>query len=266
MRFFVVFLTAFLSLSPATLAAAQEPKPDPKRETSQVLPGFDSFLVCSNFTWMQNCREINQWVSENPDKPLRLKRDGIEFYFPPGTPSPTIDWVVNQSPESLERYLNYLERLSERNRKSAAMYGKALEARGGKLRGEVGLDYFLMPPAESAKAKIHEQNVAIYVFVDPACTACATFEPRIAQLRSEYPRLTITILQVNGNRKAADAVEKRTGVRVRPLTKTQFAQYRSNVRAFPTVWIEDQRTKRTSVLTGAVTYPELARQISRLSK
>jgi len=267
---FYLILTISLGLSSVSAAPTAPDQPGEKKtgkSKDSGLPGFESFLQCSNFTWMHNCKQMNEWVSENPEKPVRIKKDGVEFYFPPGTPSTTIDWVLNQTPEALERYLSYLEALSIRNRKSAEMYENALEARGGNLRGDVGLDYFLQqPPAESVKTKINQKNVSVYVFVDSRCTACATYEPRVAQLRAAYPDMSISILQVDNDRKHARDLQERTGVRVTIVSPAQFAQYKKNVRIFPTTWVENLSTKKTTVLPGSVTFPELARQISKVSK
>lgn len=266
-RAFFLILTVSIGLSSAFAAPDQVVEKKATKTKDAVLPGFESFLECSNFTWMHNCKQLNEWVSENPEKPVRIKKDGAEFYFPPGTPSTTIDWVVNQTPEALERYLNYLQALSNRNRKSAEMYAIAMEARGGNLRGDVGLDYFLQePPAESVKTKINQKNVSIYVFVDSRCSACATFESRVAQLHQAYPDLSISILQVDNNREHARELQARTGVRVTIVTPAQFAQYKKNVQIYPTTWVENLTTKKTSVLPGAMTFPELARQISKVSK
>jgi hypothetical protein len=235
-----------------------------KQNDSDAVPGFSNFLKCSNFTWMQDCQKINRWVADHPDQPLRMMKDGIEFYFPPGTPSSTIDWVVNQTPESLERYIAYNEKLSERNNKSAAMYNKALDARGGVLRGDIGLDYILNTPSSEVKTAINQKNVAVYVFVDSGCTACAIFEPRIAELRQQYPNIPVSVLQVDNNPAATKAIEAATQTQVTLLRTEQLSRY--NIRVFPTIWIEDRRSNHTSVIQGAVTLPDLARHIAQVSK
>ena len=267
-RFLIIFFCMVFFDSSLAMADTYQGRPSPSEpadtKKQDPMPGLDDFLQCTNFTWMQNCNRLNQWISDHPDQPVRMKKDGVEFYFPPGTPSATIDWVVNQTPESLQRYFAYLEKISARNEKSAAMYAKALDDMGGNLPGENGLDYFLAPPSSDVKIPINEKNVAIYVFIDSGCTACAIFEPRIAEFRRLYPNIPFSVLQVDNHPDATRQIAAVTGSRVTILPPDQLARY--NIRMFPTIWIEDRRSNHTSVVQGAVTVPELARQISKVSK
>lgn len=242
--------------TPALPKAVEDPGSSP----------FTSYLDCSSFTWMQDCGRVNKWVENNPDKPLRLKKNGLEFYFPPGTPSTTIDWVVNQTPEALQRYLAYEERAHTHGKAGAAMYRAALEARGGMMKGMEGIKGITEQKTLFEKARVKEENVSVYMFVDSRCGACATMYDQIGQLKRNYPKLFVSILQFDDNRKAAAAIQKVTNAPVHVLDAKAKQVYGARVKKVPTIWIEDKRSKRTDVIEGQVTVPQIVRELERISK
>lgn len=255
------FLILMLTLATTAMAAGQD-----NREKPDGNPPVENFLDCTAFTWMQNCTETNRWVAQNPDKPLRINKSGIEFFFPPGTPSVTVDWVVNQTPQSLERYMQYMERSYAHHTRAAAMYRAALEARDGALKGFDGIDGIRKSEPYATLPKIKQNNVKLYVFYSSTCSACKLQEPHIAELRKRYPQMEISMLQINHDPSYVSRVNKTLGVPAVQLTAAQFAQYRARVNVTPTIWIEDKRSSNTDVVEGYVTLPDIVRHIARVSK
>lgn len=254
-----LILTVGLGASSAIAAPGNQ-------EPTEGKPPVENFLDCTSFTWMHNCNETNRWVAQNPDKPLRINKDGIEWYFPPGTPSVTIDWVVNQTPQALDRYIQYLERTHTHHTRAARMYQVALEARGGNLKGFDSIQTIRDSKPYASLPKINQGNVSMYVFYNSQCSACKLLEPHIADLHKKYPQIEISMLQINNDPSYVEYVRRTVGVPAAQLSATQFAQYRSRVNVTPTIWVEDKRTKQTSVIEGYVPLPEIARHLARLSK
>lgn len=260
LRFFMVVAASATFLSvPAWSASDSSAGGDDKTP-------FENFLDCTAFTWMHNCKTLNKWVSENPDKPVKINKDGIEWFFPPGTPSVTVDWVVNQTPQALERYMQYLERSYAHHKKASVMYQAALETRGGSLRGFEGIDSIRDNKSYSQLPKFNQSNAMLYVFYDSNCGACKQLEPNIAELRRLYPNLQISMLQINPDPGAIASVRAVTGAKVAQLSGAQLEQYKSRLKITPTIWVEDTRTKRTDIIEGYVTVPELVRHIAKVAK
>lgn len=258
-----VSFVALTLLFAGGLAAAM---PTPKAEEDADSSPFTSYLDCSSFTWMQDCDRINKWVARNPDKPLRLKKNGLEFYFPPGTPSTTVDWVVNQTPQALQRYLEYEERAHAHGKAGAAMYRAALEARGGMMKGMEGIKGITEQKTLFEKARIREQSVSVYMFVDSRCAACASMYDQIGELKRKYPKLFVSILQFDNNQKAAASIQKVTNAPVHVLDAKAKQVYGARVKKVPTIWLEDKRSKRTEVIEGQVTVSQIVRELERISK
>ena len=257
----IIGVVAALWLLPSVAA-------EPAKSTSatESKPPFGSFLECTRFTWMDNCDEINKWVAQNPDKPLRVKKDGLEFFFPPGTPSPTVDLVLNQTPEAIERYMQYLERSYANNKKIATMYASALGARGGNLKGVDGIELIRDTKPGDLLPKIKEANVAVFMFYDSTCGACRLMEPIIADLHEHYAGLQISMLQLNNDPQGVTRTRNVTKVPTLQLSGAELSNYKRDIKTVPTIWIEDKRTKRKFVMEGMSTMDEIARQLARVSK
>lgn len=239
---------------------------EPSKNALEGKPPVENFLDCSAFTWMHDCKAVNSWISQNPEKPLRINKDGIEWYFPPGTPSATVDWVVNQTPQALDRYIQYLERTHAHHDRAAKMYRAAVEARGGNLRGFDSIQTIRDSEPYSSLPKVKQGNVSMYVFYDSQCSACKLLEPHIADLHKKFPQLEIAMLQINQDAAYVDHIRKTIGVPATQLNAAQLAQYRNRINVTPTIWVEDKRTKQTSIIEGYVPLPEIARHLARLSK
>ena len=257
----IVGVIAALWLFPAV--AADTAKTSSSAETK---PPFGNFLECTRFTWMYNCDEINKWVNQNPDKPLRVKKDGLEFYFPPGTPSATVDLVLNQTPEAAERYAQYLERSYSHQKKIASLYANTLEAHGGSLKGVDGIELIRNAKEGELLPKIKEGNVSMFVFYDSNCGACRLMEPVISDLHKQYPGLRISMLQLNNDPQGVTRARKITNVPTLQLTGDQLSQYKKDIKITPTIWIEDKRTQRKFVLEGMSNASEISRHLARISK
>lgn len=247
---------------PLAVAAETPPKPTP----ADAKAPFGSFLECTRFTWMDNCDEVNKWVAQNPDKPLRVKKDGLEFFFPAGTPSATVDLVVNQTPEAAERHIQYLERSYAHQKKIASLYTSAIEARGDNLKGVDGIELIRDAKPSEMLPKFKEGNVAMFVFYDSTCGACRLMEPIIADLHSRYPGLQVSMLQMNNDPQGVARARNVTNVPTLQLSGEQLASYKRDIKITPTIWIEDRRTKRKYVMEGMSTSAEIARHLARISK
>lgn len=257
----IVGVIAALWLFPAV--AADTAKSSSSAETK---PPFGNFLECTRFTWMDNCDEINKWVNQNPDKPLRVKKDGLEFYFPPGTPSATVDLVLNQTPEAAERYAQYLERSYSHQKKIASLYANTLEAHGGSLKGVDGIELIRNTKADELLPKIKEGNVSMFVFYDSNCGACRLMEPIISDLHKRYPNLQVSMLQLNNDPQGIVRTRNVTSVPTLQLAGEQLSRYKKDIKITPTIWIEDKRTQRKFVLEGMSTTAEISRHLARISK
>ena len=259
-------LLTCLFVGAISLSANASPNNQASVSDDDYAPG-GNFLDCTNFTWMQDCKNVNKWVGEHPDKPLRINKNGLHWFFPPGTPPEMIDWVVNQTPGALERLFVYMERNRAYTEKSAAMYRTALEKRGG-LKGFPTLDEVANPPSmlERAETKIDTSKVALYIFTNSQCGACRSLEPNIGALRRQFPRLKISMLQINNDPAGARRISAVTGASVTILSPSKLRQYARYVQRTPTIWVQNTATNHTTTLIGEQSLSAIVRALKKESQ
>lgn len=255
------FAAIFCLVASFAVSAADSAPPESNPESP-----MGDYLDCTAFTWMQNCKKVNDWIAQHPDQPLRLKKNGLEFYFPPGTPSPTVDWVVNQTPDALKRYMAYLVREHQYAEKSASMYRAALEQMGGTLPGIPGVQAIRHEKPYLSTVTFDQDKVAVYMFLDSRCPACKVMYDRIAEIHKAFPKMFMSLLQFDGDYDAAARLQRYTGVKVSVMNEQQRQMYAKRVPEIPTIWINDKASRKTSVLIGPQTVPDIVRALERMSK
>jgi hypothetical protein len=215
-----------------------------------------NILDCQKMQWMENCSTINREAKKNPNAPIRLTNsDGVEFNFVPGTPSPIIRLQLEQSPEAAMEAVRYMDRTWGEYKMSAQLYQEAMwEA--GPLENIIGLDRALA--LRDQPKDINTSSLSLSVFVHSQCGACEVQLSTLGKLQERYPELRIAVFQFDDNQAGFDRKITGNGLRGRILKPQEAeAALKAGVDKWPTVWIDNNASRKRETLSGVRTILQL---------
>lgn len=215
-----------------------------------------NILDCQKMQWMENCSTINREAKKNPNAPIRLTNsDGVEFNFVPGTPSPIIRLQLEQSPEAAMEAVRYMDRTWGEYKMSAQLYQEAMwEA--GPLENIIGLDRALA--LRDQPKDINTSSLSLSVFVHSQCGACEVQLSTLGKLQERYPELRISVFQFDDNQAGFDRKITGNGLRGRILKPQEAeAALKAGVDKWPTVWIDNNASRKRETLSGVRTILQL---------
>lgn len=234
-----------------TVAAASAADPG-EGATSQMT----DVLKCNKLDWLKNCEEINKRILENPGAPIRVvDRTGLEFAFAPGTPSVIMNHVLEPTEESAKLVVDYNEKFYKRMELAAEVAGKEVIKRGYEntalLAGYQRNSDGLMGKSEfEPLPKINTTNVRVFVFYDSKCAYCKRLLPELVLLKQRTPELALSMLQMDRDTAYLKYIKEDLGFRAASLDDRKLAEYEGRVKRTPTIWIQDMRSKKTTVIEG----------------
>jgi len=222
----------------STTASVREPAE--RQAVPADNPNFIGILDCNEFSWMQNCTEVNKNASEHPDVPLRVKtKSGHELNIAPGTPTALMNMMLKGTPESAAEFADYLER-DEKLRQRAASLWKAEMAKRGGINGSLKeLQTKLTGPPKD----IDYDRIKTFVFYDSECAYCKKMLPELKALKDRHPKLKLSLLQIDLNKPALIAINKKYGLNAKLLSGPGRAKFLPLISKTPTVWIQDNKNK-----------------------
>ncbi|KKN96194.1 hypothetical protein LCGC14_0171240 [marine sediment metagenome] len=215
-----------------------------------------NILDCQKMQWMENCSTINREAKKNPNAPIRLTNsDGVEFNFVPGTPSAIIRLQLEQSPEAAMEAVRYMDRTWGEYKMSAQLYQEAMwEA--GPLENIIGLDRALA--LRDQPKDINTSSLSLSVFVHSQCGACEVQLSTLGKLQERYPELRIAVFQFDDNQAGFDRKITGNGLRGRILKPQEAeAALKAGVDKWPTVWIDNNASRKRETLSGVRTILQL---------
>lgn len=289
MRAFRLFLACILVGSlpfPAWAdAATSSPNPPP------AAPQLPDVLNCQVLSWMKNCTAINTMAQANPAAPIRVQDpDGLEFNFPPGTPSAVITYALAPTPDNARALWHYFEKQSYRADYEAALMSKVVAEEGGykgvlsKSRAQsfsensddrgTHASIALNKPGEAtddlalvAANPGAYKNVKMYVFYDSDCKWCNKMAPELASLHKAHPELSISLLQLNKDDAGIKKFAAVTHLPTHNLDGTQYAdQMRGMVKGTPTIWFQRADSQTTAVVPGYQSIKQIEADIQEVGK
>lgn len=223
-------------------------------------------LDCNSFSWMESCEEINKQAKLNPQAPMRVQRkDGLEFNFPPGTPTPVIKAMLNDSPAATQQMIDYLDALAGHHQSLANRYKDQLWAQGGLKNVEMSADRAAIQKG-LPKDTINQNNVKITLLYDSRCAACKTTLANLRGLKEKYPDISISAFQFDDDPNAVERTKERYGVAARMLTQDEVDRLRSTgVNVVPTMWIDNPSQKRRLQREGTVSLTVIESELEKVS-
>lgn len=223
-------------------------------------------LDCNSFSWMDSCEEINKQAKLNPQAPMRVQRkDGLEFNFPPGTPTPVINAMLNDSPAATQQMIDYLDELAGHHQSLANRYKEQLWAQGGLKNVEMSADR-AAAKQDLPKDTIDQSNVKITLLYDSRCAACKTTLANLRDLKDKYPEIPVSAFQFDADPKAVERVKEQYGVAARMLTQDEVDRLRSTgVQVVPTMWIDNPAQKKRLQREGTVSLTVIESELEKVS-
>lgn len=223
-------------------------------------------LDCNSFSWMESCEEINKQAKLNPQAPMRVQRqDGLEFNFPPGTPTPVINAMLNDSPAATQQMINYLDELAGHHQSLANRYKEQLWAQGGLKNVEMSADR-AAAQQDLPKDTIDQGNVKITLLYDSRCSACKTTLANLRDLKEKYPEISISAFQFDSDPKAVERIKEQYGVAARMLTQSEVDRLQSTgIKAVPTMWIDNPSQKKRLQREGTVSLTVIESDLEKVS-
>lgn len=223
-------------------------------------------LDCNSFSWMESCEEINRQAKLNPQAPMRVKRrDGLEFNFPPGTPSPVINAMLSDSPQATQAMIDHMDALIGHHTKLAKQYQTMLWAQGGLKNAEISADR-AFSEIDAPRDTINQDNVALRIFYDSRCAACKVTLRNIKLLKQRYPDLQVSAFQFDSNDAALKQTKEYFGIDARALSSAEKNKLRnSGMDTVPTLWIDNPGEKHRLQREGTVSLTVLEDELERVS-
>lgn len=223
-------------------------------------------LNCNSFSWMESCEEINRQAKLNPQAPMRVQRqDGLEFNFPPGTPTAVINAMLSDNPAATEAMIDYLDDLSSHHSKLASQFEKSMWARGGLQSVESSADR-ASAQMDAPRDTIDPDKVKVTLLYDSRCSACKVTLRNLQQLRERYPEVSVSAFQFDGDKAALKETEEMYNVDARILTSEETARLKnSGITTVPTMWIDNPSEKRRLERSGAISLTVIENELERVS-
>lgn len=223
-------------------------------------------LDCNSFSWMESCEEINKQAKLNPQAPMRVQRqDGLEFNFPPGTPTPVINAMLSDSPAATQQMINYLDELAGHHQSLANRYKEQLWAQGGLKNVEMSADR-ASAQQDLPKDTINQGNVKITLLYDSRCAACKTTLANLRDLKKKYPGISISAFQFDDDPKAMERVKDRYNVAARMLTQDEVERLQNTgISVVPTMWIDNPSQKKRMQREGTVSLTVIESDLEKVS-
>lgn len=237
-----------------------------KAEENERLEKIPDPLNCNSFSWMESCEEINRQAKLNPQAPIRVRRaDGLEFNFPPGTPSPVMNAMLDDRPEATRAMIDHLDSLIGHHSRLAKQYTTLLWAQGGLKNAEISADRS-SSLIEAPRKTIDVNNVALRIFYDSRCAACKVTLRNIKTLRERYPKIEISAFQFDSSEKALEQTKEYYGIDARILSDAEKRKLQnSGMNTVPTMWIDNPREKHRLQREGTVSLTVLEDELERVS-
>ncbi len=257
----ILALAAVVSTGIATARAhAADPPPSP--------PMHD-ILKCDQLAWLDNCKQINQRISDNPGAPIRIvDPSGLEFNFAPGTPSVVIQHVLKPTKQSARAYLAWQDAVFQRNVDAARITAEVMLESGriDQKTFQLMVDSPNVEPMEPSAqpAAIDYGRLKVWWLYDSQCAACLKSIPELVQLAARHPRLDLTLLQIDDNPTFLTSV-RAYGLRAGPIPTAQRRDLLSRIKQTPTLWVQDERTSKTTLLEGYLPVSSLESRLADLS-
>lgn len=242
----IISVTVKESLS---AALAEIDKKDQER-----IDNIPDILNCNTFHWMKNCEEVNEQAKLNPSAHLRIKnKDGVEFNFAPDTPSAYMEFALNPTPETAEKWHQALDSFMGHMNKANAVSNMQFLVRGG---------YESAPRADGAPKSRTEydlpfKDLTINVFGSSTCSYCFTYIKRLKNLKKEMPGLQVAIFQFDHKSNELVRRAKEAGFFARKLTKQEIAKVGPSILKSPTTWVDNKRTKNRITFYGLPNFPQV---------
>lgn len=247
-------------LSRAMAGAMQQVDDYRQKREDDELAKLPNIMDCQNMQWMQSCTEINKQAKKNPNAPIRVTNPaGVEFNFVPGTPSSVIRLQLEQTPEAAMAAVLYMDSTWGEYKKSASLYQNAMWD-SGQLKNIIGLDK-AKAQFDSPKA-INQKDIALSVFVHSMCGACEVQLSTLAKVQERYPKLKITVFQVDENAAGFKAKITDRGLKGRMLNPIEARNaLKAGVDKWPTTWIDNIPQKQRQSLPGVRTIVQLEERL-----
>lgn len=246
-----------------------------EKEGRQPAPLLD----CKRLSWVKNCEDIDDIARKNPDAPLRLLTpDGIELNFVPGTPTAMIYHQINPSRETAKalyeynaKYLDHMEKAAKVMRDYMTDIGvmplamaKNIDAiEGGKPKSA---DVIPGIVAKTAGKAIKPSNIRVWMFYDSKCGPCRQTIPEIYQFSKNNPAVDITLLQMDGDLDYVMSIRNDFGLKAGPIPEKDRATLLPKIAQTPTFWVQDNRSKKTTVIEGYMNAETLRIRLTELSQ
>lgn len=238
-----------------------------EQQEKEQLDKIPDPLDCNSFSWMESCEAINRQSKQNPSAPIRVKRqDGVEFNFPPGTPSYVMNAMLDDSEKATKAMIDQLDAVMGHHNKMASRFQSVLWAQGGLVNAEISADK-KVKEIEEPRESIDTDTVAIRFFYDSRCSACKISLRNLDALKERYPDLNISGFQFNDNPKELERIKKRFGIPARILNETEVSKLRGKgMNTVPTLWIDNTKEKHRLSREGAFSLSVLEDELERLSQ
>jgi hypothetical protein len=138
---------------------------------------------------------------------------------------------------------------------SAQLYQEAMwEA--GPLENIIGLDRALA--LRDQPKDINTSSLSLSVFVHSQCGACEVQLSTLGKLQERYPELRISVFQFDDNQAGFDRKITGNGLRGRILKPQEAeAALKAGVDKWPTVWIDNNASRKRETLSGVRTILQL---------
>ncbi len=220
-------------------------------------------LDCNQFSWMQNCTDVNKQAKEHPDVPLRVNtKDGHELNIKPGTPTPMMNMLIKRSRESVKAFADYLEEDGRQRKQLANLWKAEMDERGGINDSRL---IYQLKAGKSLTKSIDYKRMKTFVFYDSNCRYCKKMLPELAKLKKKHPQLKLSLIQINLDKKDLAKINQTYHLNAKLLVGPRRKELLPQIQRTPTVWIQDASTKKTNILTRFMTAAQLEETLSKVT-
>jgi len=242
---------------------------DIEDKENQRLDELPDVMNCSNMTWMSSCEQINRNAKKNPTAHLRVfNKDGLEFNFVPGTPSPMVNYQLDPSPENAARIVTYFDEVFGQVNSMARYYDDASVFKGP-LKHSKSLDRILLGNQQTPA--INTKGIQLSVFIDSEMSETSLILKNLSDFKRRHLSADIRIYQVNN-----DKAGLKTLLTNNPLFKAKskilqpadLAKVKkiSGGDSWPLIWVDKKQSNYRDILVGVKTVKMLETALTAADK